>query len=280
MKIVVTGATGFIGSNLVKFYKDNGADVEIFTRQTGNSITETLEYFKPDIIINCAGEIYDESKMIASNIILVNDILKWMRMNISCRLIHLGSSSEYGRKIFPTSEEMRIDPEDLYSATKGAGTLLCQGYARKYKLDVAIARPYSVYGPGDRKFKLFHRMWKCFTDPKEEMEVYDAMHDWIYIDDFVRGIDILVRSEQTHHGDILNLGTGIMTSNVKIFEIFCDEFGFVPENVHLITDSYMKATDSNVWVADTTIAKHIYKFKPRYTIQQGIQQIKLQETND
>lgn len=269
MRILLTGTTGFIGSNLSRYYSQQ--DHEIIEYRRGSDLAEILRSERPDVIINCAGEIYDESKMIESNIIMVQTMLEYVKDNPKSEMIHLGSSSEYGKINYPSSEEDPIDPIDMYSATKGAGTLLCQAYSRKYKLNATVVRPYSVYGPGDRKFKLHHRIWKCFVDSEDSMNLFEGMHDWIYIDDFVAGVDLVLQSKGKPRGEIVNLGTGRMSSNFYIFQLFCKEFGFTPSNI-ILKQQFMKAADSSVWCADIQKAKYIYNFRPKFTIEDGIKQ--------
>ena len=54
MKIYITGATGFVGMNLVEYYKDH----EVIQHKRTTDIGANLDYYKPDVSINCAAEIY------------------------------------------------------------------------------------------------------------------------------------------------------------------------------------------------------------------------------
>ena len=69
MKIFITGATGFVGLNLVDYYIKRGH--EVYSYQRGQSLIETLINFEPDAIINSAAEIYDPLEMITPNIVFV-----------------------------------------------------------------------------------------------------------------------------------------------------------------------------------------------------------------
>lgn len=66
LKIFITGTTGFIGKNLLDHFTDLNSKVFVYKR--GSDIFRTMNDFKPDIIINCAGEIYNEDLMFNSNI--------------------------------------------------------------------------------------------------------------------------------------------------------------------------------------------------------------------
>lgn len=265
MNLFITGTSGFVGKNLVSFYKQH--NVYQYTR--GQNLVESLEKFQPDVIINSAAEIYDSEKMYSSNIQIVYDCLEYVKKH-KIRMIQIGSSSEYGIMNRASKETDRINPIDMYQATKGAATLLCQGYARKFKLDVLIARPYSVYGPGEKPHRLFPMLYKAFVR-NEPMTLNQGYHDFIYIDDFVRGIDILVRRENPEQGDIVNFGSGIQYSNFEICEIFEKILNHsAPINK---VNNMAKSFENDVWVCDTTHAEENYGFKVEYDIESGIRKL-------
>lgn len=121
----------------------------------------------------------------------------------------------------PSAETDALRPVDMYQATKGAATLLCQGYARQHGLDVCVARPYSVYGPHERPRRLFPRLVRAFGEG-EAMTLFEGFHDFIHgahgchrgtvltrppVDDFGRGIDLLLAAGR-QPGSVYNFGSG------------------------------------------------------------------------
>lgn len=275
MKIFITGSTGFVGHNLTQYYTSRGHEVYAFRRD--ESLRDCLEQFKPDAIINSAAEIYDYEHMFEPNILMVQTILEYVKQcKQSCRLIQIGSSSEYGPTDHATAEDTLLKPVDFYQATKGAATLLCQGWARLHKLPIWIVRPYSVYGPGERPHRLFPRLYRAFTN-NEPMTLYQGQHDFIYINDFVRGIDLVLQEWDLAYGEIVNFGSGIQVSNFELLDIW----EHVAEKTAPVAKvaEMRKAFENNVWVCDTSKAQSL-GFECEYDLETGIRDFLLKAKYD
>lgn len=260
MKIFITGATGFIGGNLEKFYSQH----EVFAYTREMDLTDELNNFHPDLIINCAAEIYKHDSMWTTNVELAKDCLDYQLTN-SCTVIQLGSSSEYGPYDRATVETDPMAVTDMYGTTKGIATMLCQSYAKQYNSDVVIVRPYSPYGPGERPHRLFPRLWRAFKS-NEPMRLVNGVHDFCYIDDFVRAIDVIVNSEDRTPGEIINVSSGVQTTNHEVYRVFKQLTG---QNgaVELVDDWVTPP----VWCANIDKAVNKFNWRPQYTIEQGIE---------
>jgi nucleoside-diphosphate-sugar epimerase len=261
MKIFVTGSNGFIGKNLCDFY----ANHHVYRYGRGDLRNE-LATFMPDLIINCAAEIYDHDKMWESNVDLVRICCEHTK-NHKNRMIQIGSSSEYGTRSTASSEFDRINPMDMYQATKGAATLLCQGYARYHDLDITIIRPYSVYGRYEKPHRLFPRLWRSYV-LQEPMTLYDGYHDFIYIDDFVRGLDIISRDITKPRGDIVNLGSGKQWRNIEVSDIFEKITGVEAPITYI--EKMAKTFETSVWLCNTEYSKSKYAFECQFDLYSGI----------
>jgi nucleoside-diphosphate-sugar epimerase len=263
MKIFITGTTGFLGMSLKEHF-ETAHTVSEYAR--GTNITSALMVKQPDLIIHCAGEIYNADKMFATNVGIVEEILEWVKRNPAVRLIQIGSSAEYGPMHRATSEVDPINPVDVYQATKGAATLLCQGYARQFGLQTLVARIYSGYGPYERPHRLFPRLYRAFFH-NEPMKLFGGVHDFIYIDDFVRGIDMLTQTPWPA-GEIVNFGSGRQYTNRAVLETWERVTGRTAPVEY--EDRLTKAYESDVWVCDTAYARMQYKFQTEYSLEDGI----------
>jgi len=273
MKIFITGSTGFIGTNLAIRYKQ---EHELWQHIREENVTRCLELFKPDVIINCAADIYNADTMWEPNILWVHECLEYVKHNSNTKMIQIGSSSEYGKLDRPSRETDRINPIDMYQATKGAATILCQGYARHYNLQIAVARPYSVYGPYEKSHRLFPRLWKAFK-LNIPMKLFHGVHDFIYIDDFIRGIDMLVTNSDISPGEIVNFGSGKQHTNLEVYELFKKITNNNNPPVEYI-EQLNKNFESNIWICDTSYVNDTYGFENIYSLESGIEKF-LSEAN-
>ena len=262
-KILITGSNGFVGKNLIEFYKDT---YDILTLTKSDSLEEILSS-SPDIIINTAASIYEFETMFSTNVLLVNKLIEYVK-NTKCKLIQIGSSAEYGKKDYPTKENDSLNPVSFYAGTKAAATMMCQSAAIEFNLPIVIARPYSLYGNYEKSYRLFSKLYDAFTK-HNPMSLSDGYHDFIYIKDFIRAIDILVNREDNIAGDIINFGTGTQTSNMQVLEKFIDIFGYTPQCIE-IKSTMAKFFESKTWVCNTDYAKKQYNFVPEYSLNDGI----------
>ena len=188
--ILVTGAAGFIGSNLVKKLYNRFSDIKVigfdsvndyydvnlkeyrlielknfknFTFIKGNIADKTLvekvfEEYKPEIVVNLAAQagvrysITNPDAYLESNLIGFFNILEACRHNKVEHLVYASSSSVYGmNKKIPYSTEDKVDnPVSLYAATKKSNELMAHAYSKLYDIPSTGLRFFTVYGPAGR----------------------------------------------------------------------------------------------------------------------------------
>lgn len=249
-KVLITGSSGFIGKSLQEFYKDKYI---VITADRNDNIEDKLNKNRPDYIFHCAAEIYENSLMFESNVVYIKKILDYCRINSVDKLIALGSSSEYGSKNDPMKEIDFLDPRTMYEATKAASSMLIQGYSKTYNINSIIIRPFTIVGRNEKSHKFFPTLYKSWK-LKKEITLSNAVHDFVFIDDFLSAFDAILNNNKDLF-DIINIGSGYKTTNHEIVNIF-EEVTQYKYKKNLVDK--LRTFDNFNWVADTNKLKTKY----------------------
>ncbi len=185
------------------------------------------------------------------------------------RFIQIGSSSEYGRTDSVRREDSVCIPSNVYEATKLAATALCQGYAARYDLDISVARPFSLYGPGDKARKLIPALYRSYIEHKP-IDLYPGAHDWLEVSDFVEALVLLLGAPtEVTKGQVFNFGTGVSSSNLAVVAALESALGS-KFDVRYQTGARFHAHDVDNWVADATKARSVLGWAPKHDLQSGM----------
>ncbi len=228
MKVLVTGAAGFIGlhtclklvnknfkvlgvDNLNNYYDVNLKNQRLHLLQNyknfnfiksdivnKNELYKIFENFNPDYVINLAAQagvrysISNPDAYISSNITGFMNILECCKKGNVKHLVYASSSSVYGgNKKLPFSEDDRVDnPISIYAATKKSNELMAHVYSHMFKIPSTGLRFFTVYGPWGRPdMALF-----LFVDSiikNKPIKIFNdgnMVRSFTYIDDIVEGI--------------------------------------------------------------------------------------------
>jgi nucleoside-diphosphate-sugar epimerase len=270
MKILITGGSGFIATHLSKFYEK---DYEIIktSRDDSSRIGEILLKEEPELIFHCGAEIYDNDKMFESNILLTYNILEHCKTSKNLKkLVILGSSSEYGRKSNPMSENDVLNPETIYEGTKSACTMLASAYSNTYNINILLIRPFTIYGKGEKSRKFIQILLNKKQTGDKKVRISSGMHDYVYIDDFIEAFDVILNNDTKKLFDIINIGTGVQTSNMDVMRIFETVADYKFDEIEYIEH---KTYDSNNWVCDSKKLNNYYHYKCEITLEEGLRKM-------
>lgn len=234
MKIALTGATGFIGSAIKKYAEEQGHVVEAMERYA--LAQSFLTFSVPDVIIHCAayGNYYDQNEpdsFYTANFGWPHELLKYCKV-YGCKFLYFSSSSV----LLPTTT--------MYSATKMGAEYLVKAFVDQYKVQAYIVRPSSVTGPGEQPRHLIPTLIdSCLNGTPMEF-VEEPVHDFIDVEDVVRGVFKVLSSGKPGHA--YNLSSGASHSNRTVRQMVESATGKTA-NITKILPS-MRSYDSTTWV--------------------------------
>lgn len=194
---LVTGATGFIGSHLVRQLAADGWQVHTIVRKAGSgehehlydggmdSLLRCLNTVKPDVVFHLASLFLsqhttaDVDNLIHSNVVFGAQLLEAMKVAGVKRLINTGTS-------WQNFEGGDYNPVCLYAATKQAFEALVDFYVRAEGFKAITLRLFDTYGADDVRPKLFHLLRKTAASGDTlRMSPGEQLIDLVHVDDVI-----------------------------------------------------------------------------------------------
>ena len=296
-RVLVTGAAGFIGANLVRALVAQGASVHALVRPGGSvwrlsAIRESLhlhetdvtschavraavEAARPDVIYNLvrhggSSPATDRRVLLNVNLLGTLNLLEATASLGYQRFVHVGSSLEYGRKSHPMREDDLLEPATDFAVTKAAATLMCQQFARAHAKPIVVLRLFSVYGYWEAPSRIIPAaLLAVLANRPIPLTPPGYRRDPIFVDDVVEACLLAAQAERVN-GEILNVGSGRQWANEEIVETIQRVAGRrVPVRVGEFPP---RMNDTTHWVADIGKAERLLGWAPRHSLEAGLQQ--------
>lgn len=224
IKVLVTGHTGFIGSNMVNFLRSMGVEVIGYSRSSGCDIFDLNKLKKfvkeCDLVYHFAayakpGEsIANPIQAIETNIKGCLNVLEACK-EYNVPIIYPSSCEVYGDSKEPIKEDYPLNPPNPYAASKAAADRICYSYYVSYGIDIKIVRLFNPYGPRQQLNKIIPTFYFQAIN-NEDLTVFgkgNDTRDYVYIEDIIRGLWL---ARKLPPGEVVNLATGKATTNLEI----------------------------------------------------------------
>jgi len=303
MRVLVTGAAGFIGSHLAEALCRGGHDVtgvDDFDPYYSRDIKErnlrvlrtmrSFRFVEADLreagaVARLFAEPYDRVAHLAGrggvrtsigepaaymerNYLATLNILERMKETPESGMVFASTSSVYGNlSEVPFREDGRADwPISPYSASKKACEVLCYTYHHLYGMPVYALRFFTVYGPRQRPDMAIHKFVKALYEgrPIERYGDGATRRDYTYVDDIVRGV---VRGVERVEGyEIINIGGSRTTDLSALLELLQRITGIRAA----ILQKPLPPGDVLQTYADVEKAGRLLDFRPAVALEEGL----------
>lgn len=224
-KVLVTGSSGFIGSNLCNWLSENGyivhgVDVEHPTFDLPNSVethlhdlTSSPELPDVDAIVHLAAHsqvqpIVEDPEIAVENIEMIQHVLSEAE-RMDAFVVNASSRDVYGSAIKPEEEDVTPDSPNGYAASKLGSEALANAYKNTTGLSVTSLRLANVYGPRDLNQRVIP-IFIALGAAGDELTVYGEgkLLDFVHVEDVCRAICEVIDRSEAVSGEIMNIGSG------------------------------------------------------------------------
>jgi dTDP-glucose 4,6-dehydratase len=304
MRLLITGGSGFIGSNFIHYmlkkyptYKiinldaltyagnlENLKDIEqninyrfVKGDITDRSLVNSLFEEGIDVVVNFAAEshvdrsILDPDIFVKTNIVGTQVLLDHSRKYKVEKFVQISTDEVYGSlgETGLFTEQTPLAPNSPYSASKAGGDLLVRAYHETFGLNVNITRCSNNYGPYQFPEKLIPLMIANALSDKRLPVYGDGLNirDWLYVEDHCSAIDLVIHKGIP--GEVYNIGGNNEKTNIDIVKIILSELNKPEELIEFVKD---RPGHDRRYGIDATKIRSELGWEPLYPFEKGIKE--------
>ncbi|MCB0990803.1 MAG: dTDP-glucose 4,6-dehydratase [Acidimicrobiales bacterium] len=268
MRVLVTGAAGFIGSNYVRYLLANTDDkvtiIDLLTYAGGiDTIADLVEeprvtFVKGDIgdrlllteimggheaVVNFAAEshvdrsIVDPDAFVRTNCLGTNVLCDVARLAGVERVVHVSTDEVYGSTAQGSFvEDDALSPSSPYSASKAGSDLIALSHHKTFGLDISVTRASNTYGP----FQFPEKIIPLFVTnllSGQQLPLYgdgSNIRDWLHVVDHCAAIDLVLRHGEA--GQIYNVGGDCELTNLDLTQLILELCGADERSIRRVED--------------------------------------------
>jgi len=298
-RVLVTGASGFIGARVVRRLVDEGAEVhaltstvsavypvrlvdlrERITLHEGNIIDRSamdavVEKTSPQYVLHLGafthvGKSWERvDECIQANVQGTVNLLQALAHTDYRRFVYTGTSEIYGDIDVPFREDARVNPISPYSVSKYAGERYCRMFHQSYGWPIVMLRPFNAYGPGQTPDRVIPEIiGRALRREELKMTMGHQTREFNFVDDIAEGF-VAAATADGAEGQVLNLGCGEEVSMRQMAQTILDlmgnpieaQFGALPE----------RPTEIQRMFSDSTKSREVLGWSPRHSLADGLQ---------
>ena len=301
MRLLVTGAAGFIGSNFARYWLErhpddhvvgldlltyagdprnlDGLSVRLVEGDIGDLdlVERVLAEEEIDTIVNFAAEshnslaVLDPSRFFRTNALGTQTLLEAARRQNLARFHHVSTCEVYGDLALDSdeafTEESPYRPRTPYNASKAAADHAVRAYFHTFELPVTITNCANNYGPRqfpEKVIPLF--LTNAFDD--RELPLYASTQnrrEWLHVDDHCRAIDVVL--EHGEVGETYNVGSGVERSIEEIADLVLELTG-KPESLKTIVPD--RPGHDRRYLLDSSKLRRELGWEPAISFEEGL----------
>ena len=306
-KVLITGAGGFIGSNLVEELVKKGMkvrafihynsrnswgnlellsskilnEVEIFTGNIEDPFSVKKAVKNCDTVFHLAALIGIPYSYIAPESYVNTNVKGTLNVMQACldenveKIIHTSTSEAYGSAIYtPIDEKHPLQGQSPYSASKIGADKIAESYYLSFSLPVATIRPFNTYGPGQSARAIIPTIISQVLTTKTnkiKLGSLSPVRDLNFVKDTINGFINIAENERSI-GEVINIGFG---KGITIGELAERIINFINPKIEIICDEKRIRPDKSEvikLICNNEKAKRLVNWQPNYTLDKGLKE--------
>ena len=292
-RILVTGASGFLGSLLLPYLLREGAKVAGLSRSSPDpraggytflqcdlcdplATRDAFSSFVPDIVFHLAShadrtESYTQAvESIRGNLQAVLNTLEAFRLCGGSVFIYGDSCKVYGDSAVPYRESTPMQPLSSYAICKAAGWEMCRLYRRVHGMCTVSVRPTIIYGP-QQPFNLITYVVDAVLENRSEVPLDGGSQtrDPLYVDDAMEAFVAVARHGHDLSGRIVNISGGY---ELSVTELAREVVRVMNSRVPVVPmPGRVRLTDTQRSYCDNVEAKELIAWSPKTSLRTGLE---------